>query len=174
MKLYIILIILIIILLPLIIFLSIIYIRYRKFLSIKGNKPDVNIDINKKEPYILSSYKHDLDLTKFFLNRYEITCEFYSDYKLFIDINVFDKGKNIAKNEFHNNTWKVIDTGYSIIYGDDLINEIKNAPILCSLNPNIKYTKGNPNKIIVSGSVKAIITLPINETVEQCTNLDCS
>ena len=130
-------------------------------------------------PTPMSGYKHSLDLTGYGLNRYEIKVTFYSNFILFIDMNVYNgNGKLIAINAFHNNTWKIVKDGYEIIYDPDLLEKINKTPhnIKCTLDTHIIYKKGTPNIIIGSGSVKVPL-LPefkMMEKIEQCSNFNCS
>lgn len=194
----------ILIILPLIIFYIAMYIRNRRFSNIKGDRPpDPSVNPNPdnpnpvnpnpdnpnrdnpnpdkpnpdvpKEPYIISAYKHSLDLTSYFLNRYEIKCKFYNNYTLHIDMDVFDKkGEQIATNAFYNNTWTVVSDGYQISFDPDLLNQVKNAPVKCNLDNHIIYKSGSPNKIIVSGSVKLLLlSANLNEEIEQCSDINC-
>ena len=191
MKIYLIIIITLftIIILPIIIFYIAMYIRNRRMNNIKGDRPPEPPKDNPnnpnnpknpdspdkpKEPYIISAYKHSLDLTKFFLNRYEIKCKFYNNYTLHIDMDVFDKKNNqIATNAFHNNTWVIVSDGYQIIFDPDLLNQVKNAPVTCNLDNHIKYISGSPNKILVNGSVKVLLSVKLNEEIEQCPDINC-
>ena len=132
-------------------------------------------------PTPMSGYKYSLDLTGFpyDLNKYEIKVTFYSNFKLFIDMNVYNgKGKQIATNAFHNNTWKIVEDGYEISYDPDLLEKIGKTPrgIKCTLNTGIIYVKGTPNKIIANGSIKVPL-LPAFDfptQIDECSNTDCS
>ena len=164
----IIIILLLLIILPIIIIYIVLYIRNIKYNNIKGDTPPTPTPT--PTPY--SGYKYSLDLTGLGLNRYEIKVTFYSNYILFIDMNVYNvKGVLIATNAFHNNTWKIVKDGYDIIYDPDLLKKIEDAPIKCVLDPHIKYKKGTPNKIYASGS---LFPLKMHVSIDQCSNTNCS
>jgi hypothetical protein len=190
MKIYLIIIItlFVLIILPIIILYIVLYIRNRKFNNIKGyrppeppkenpDKPKTNPDSPETpvEPFIISAYKHTLDLTSYFLNKYVITCKFYNDKILHIDMIVFDKkGNQIATNLFDKNSWDIVSDGYQINYDYNLLNEVRNAPVVtCTLDPHIKYITGNPNKIFVKGTIKFGLQTTINEEIEQCDDINC-
>jgi hypothetical protein len=170
---------LLLIILTIIIIYIVLYIRNIKYNNIKGDKPST--PIIPILPLPISGYKYSLNLTGFpiNLNKYEIKVTFYSNFKLFIDMNVYNgKGELIAINAFHNNTWKIAEDGYDIIYDPDLLEKIGKTPngIKCILDPHIKYVKGTPNKIIASGSVEVPLLQPIgySEEIDECSNTDCS
>ena len=167
-----------------------------KYNNIKGDTPPdpvpptppapapVPVPVPVTAPYPISGYKYSLDLTTpltSFLNRYEIKVTFYSNRILFIDMNVYNRKRElIAKNSFRNNTWKIAEDkdGYDISYDPDLLKEIGKIPsyIKCILDPHIKYVKGTPNKIIASGSVSlnGFILFDKKEEIDECSNTDCS
>lgn len=148
--------------------------------NIKGCRPPEPLKYNPnnpdkpKEPYIISSYKHSLDLTKLFLNRYEIKCKFYNNYTLHIDMDVFDKKNNqIETNVFNNNTWVIVRDGYKINFDPKLLNKVKHSPAPCNLDNHIKYISGSPNKIVFSLSVKVLVSVKLYEEIEQCNDINC-
>ena len=145
------------------------YIRNRRFNNIKGSRPPdppespettktgPNVPNVPVSPYPISAYKHNLNLTSYGLNRYEIKCVFYNNYNLYIDMDVYDKNNSkIATNVFHNNTWKTENDGYTIIYDNNLLTQVKNAPLPCSLDTHIKYiTSPSKREIFVTESASA-------------------